>query len=98
MCGFFIFCNFVTMKKDIQHCKETGKYCYSSEAKATRAMNKYDDIRRSYFCESCENFHTTKIGFGLAIEKGIIEAPNTHYCSPEEIRKELIRLKNKIKL
>lgn len=85
------------MKEDITHCKETGKYCYSSEAKATRAMNRYEDIRRVYFCNSCNNFHTTKIGIGLAIEKGIIEVPTNTYYSSEDINKELIRLKKIIK-
>ena len=42
-----------------EHCKETGKYIYSSEAKATRAMNRYDEIQRVYFCTSCNSFHTT---------------------------------------
>ena len=43
----------------VEHCKETGKYIYSSEAKATRAMNRYDEIQRVYFCTSCNSFHTT---------------------------------------
>lgn len=85
------------MKKQSHHCKETGKYCYSSEAKATRAMNKYDEIRRVYFCESCSSFHTTKIGVGLALEKGIIEEPPVkREISSEEIQMRINKLKKKI--
>lgn len=47
------------MKQKVEHCKETGKFIYSSEAKAMRALNRYDDIKRVYFCSSCEGFHTT---------------------------------------
>jgi hypothetical protein len=42
-----------------EHCKETGKYIYCSEAKATRALNRYDEIQRVYFCSSCDGFHST---------------------------------------
>ena len=42
-----------------EYCKETKKYIYSSEAKAYRAMNTYEDIQRVYFCSYCEGFHTT---------------------------------------
>lgn len=80
----------------IEYCKVTGKYCYSSEAKATRAMNKYKDIRRIYFCEHCNNFHTTSIGRSLAIKEGIIEDNPKVEVSKEDIKKEIKRLKEKI--
>ena len=43
----------------IEYCGVTKKYCYSSEAKANRAVNKYDDIKRAYFCHDCCKWHTT---------------------------------------
>lgn len=49
-------------------CPKTGKHRYPSEAAATRAMNRYDDIKRVYKCKHCENsegfqgWHTTHMG------------------------------------
>ena len=54
------------MRQEVNHCKETGKFCYTSEAKAVRAMNRYEDIKRVYRCDSCDSWHTTKMGEGLA--------------------------------
>lgn len=54
------------MRQEVNHCKETGKFCYTSEAKAVRAMNRYEDIKRVYCCDSCGSWHTTKMGEGLA--------------------------------
>ena len=59
----------------MEKCRQTGKHIYNSEAKANRAKNKYPDIRRYYHCEHCEGWHTTSIGTGLAIEKGLIDRP-----------------------
>lgn len=84
-------------KAKIKYCDETGKYCYSSEAKATRAKNRYDDINRVYFCESCESFHTTKIGINLAIQEGIIEPKELKEISPEDIQQEINKLDKIIK-
>lgn len=58
---------------EINYCTETGKYCYSSEAKATRAMTRYSEIKRVYFCNHCEMWHTTKLSKKLAIERGIVK-------------------------
>lgn len=42
-----------------EYCDKTKKYIYSSEAKAIRAVTRYDEIKRVYFCSHCEGFHTT---------------------------------------
>lgn len=87
------------MKNNVEYCKKTGKYIYSSEAKASRAMNRYSDIRRYYFCDSCEGFHTTKVGIPLAIMSGIINAPKPiKYVTPEQIQNKIDQLKNSINL
>ena len=61
------------MKTDNIRCHTTNKHCYTSEAKALRDINKFDRLRRAYFCNDCEHWHTTKIGTNLAIEHNIIE-------------------------
>lgn len=60
------------MEYYIQQCKGTGKFCYSSEASATRALNKYSNIKRTYKCDSCNKWHTTSMGMGLALKEGIV--------------------------
>lgn len=47
------------MKTSATYCEETGKFCYSSEAKASRAISRYTDIKRSYYCVFCHSWHTT---------------------------------------
>ena len=42
-----------------KYCKFEGKFCYSSESKAERAKVRYNDIKRTYYCEHCESWHTT---------------------------------------
>jgi transcriptional regulator NrdR family protein len=61
------------MTSEIKYCKGNGKFCYSSEAKAMRAMNKYDDIKRYYFCKSCDSWHTTSYDANDAVEGGVID-------------------------
>ena len=60
------------MKVEVSFCKmEKGKMIYSSEAKANRAIHRYEDIIRYYFCPKCEGYHTTSMDFITAIEKGV---------------------------
>jgi hypothetical protein len=40
-------------------CKFTDKVSFNSEAIAMRKVNKYDDIQRTFFCDSCSKFHLT---------------------------------------
>lgn len=71
------------MKSKIQYCNKTNKFCYSSEAKAVKAINKYDDIKRVYYCEDCDNWHSTSIEGVKTPEKGV---------SKEAVARELERL------
>ena len=80
----------------VEYCKETGKYCYSSEAKATRALNRYKDIERVYFCSSCEQYHTTSIGRDLAVKKGIIKPKSPKKCTKRVIKQRLEKLEMRI--
>ena len=57
---------------EIKYCNKTKKYIYSSEAKAVRAVNKYDEIQRAYFCEHCEGFHTTSQTIAQTLADGEI--------------------------
>ena len=71
-----------------EYCNETKKYCYSSEAKATRALNKYDEIKRVYLCSSCGTWHSTSKTTEYVLE-------HQELSSEEEIR--LLReLNNKL--
>lgn len=80
----------------VEYCKETGKYCYSSEAKATRALNRYEDIERVYFCSGCEQYHTTSIGRGLAIKQGILKQKAPKKCNERVIAKRLEKLQERL--
>lgn len=73
------------MKNKPEYCKVTGKYIYSSEAKATRAVEKYDDIVRCYYCHNCGGFHTT------SQEKENPEPRKREY-SPQQIQRAINRL------
>lgn len=70
-----------------QYCEKTGKYRYHSEAKANRAIARYDEIQRAYFC-SCDAWHTTKRGLG----KGKFKLKPTK----NKIRNRLAQLKKKL--
>lgn len=54
-------------------CKATGKVSFSSEAKATRRMNKYDDIKRVYYCDECDGYHLTSESISETLENGVID-------------------------
>jgi hypothetical protein len=83
------------MRQEVEHCTETGKYCYSSEAKAERAKRRYDDINRVYHCDSCDCWHTTKMGVGLAVQANLIPAIKERRPGPDEVEARLIELKKK---
>lgn len=72
-------------KQDINYCEKTDKYCYSSEAKAQKAVFKYDDIKRCYYCYVCDSWHTTSIEVDKI--KSVV--------NPNKIASELKRLKSK---
>lgn len=58
-------------------CHTTNKHCYTSEAKALRAIHNFEKLRRSYFCDDCGYWHNTKIGTSLAVIRNIIEPQKT---------------------
>jgi len=58
-----------------QYCDNTKKYCYSSQSKAYRAKNRYDDIKRIYYCNSCSCWHTTSLKTHEVIRLGVIKQP-----------------------
>ena len=84
-------------KNKYSYCVETGKYSYSSEAKAIRALNRYEEIQRVYKCDSCNEWHTTSIGKIKAIEMGLIRKKRKTGKVPSEdkIQQRLNELKNK---
>ena len=60
------------MKVEVSFCKlSKGKLVYSSEAKANRALHRYKDIKRYYYCTKCEGYHTTSMDFITALERGL---------------------------
>ena len=70
--------------KKIPICKHTGKASYSSEAKAIRAVNNYDSIKRAYFCEHCDGFHITSETIEQTLGRNVLD--------PEE-ENRLLKLK-----
>ena len=83
------------MKHEIKHCKKTGKFCYSSEAKAVRAMGRYEEIRRVYKCDSCDSWHTTKMGVGLAKLNNIPLKERGRKPKPGDVEKRLNLLRKR---
>lgn len=78
----------------VTYCSQTKKFCYSSEAKANRAKNRYEDIRRVYHCEHCGNWHTTSMGTGLAVQEGIIKKTKPKKeVTPDQIQARIDQLK-----
>lgn len=67
-----------------------SKHIYSSEACATRAMIKYDDIKRVYKCDYCNKWHTTS----MDINEYNGELENESKVSEDEIM-DLISLRIK---
>ncbi len=78
-------------KYKIEYCKITKKYIFSSEAKAMRSLNKYEDIKRVYFCKHCESFHTTSKEQYLEFNK-----PKEKENISLQIKKRLLSLKKRI--
>lgn len=83
-------------KANVEYCKETSKYIYSSEAKATRALNRYEDIKRVYFCEYCKGFHTTSMSENAAIMEGIIKEKPSLKISKKDIKLKIKELESKL--
>lgn len=80
------------MRKEVKTCKNCGgKHIYSSEASATRAMNKYPDIKRVYLCEH-GHWHTSSWTKEMAEEAGFEENNNIRPPTAEDIEKRLKEL------
>ncbi len=79
------------MKKrieSIEHCEKTKKYCYSSESKAFKAVIKYTEIKRCYYCYHCESWHTTS-------NEGVTDEGGSNVTT-DMIKKELDKLNNRL--
>jgi hypothetical protein len=80
-------------EKDQKHCPTADKYSYSSEAKATRALTRYDEIKRIYFCEHCEGYHSTSMDEETSESFGYLEQKPE--ITSEDVEKRLQALLNK---
>ena len=80
------------MDSSMERCNQTGKLKYSSQAKAERALRQNHVLRRVYFCDFCESFHTTKVGKTLALELGLIEP-----IKKKKERRKAKEIKNRLK-
>ena len=83
------------MKNDVKVCEVCKKHCYPSESAATRAMNKYPDIKRVYMCSE-GNWHTTSMGIGLAIQEGIVAPEKKQEPTKEQLEERLEYLRKKV--
>jgi hypothetical protein len=80
-------------------CKTTGKLSFASEAKAIRAVNKYDEIKRSYWCKSCLGFHLTSETEGQTLGRNILDCEEENKLLRVQNSKlvdEVINLKKKL--
>lgn len=75
------------MRTEMKECKETHKISFSSEAKAYRSLNKYEDIKRVYYCEFCEGFHLTSQSLEQRLEYGELSLEEENKLLREKINK-----------
>lgn len=69
-------------------CSVTKKSIYSSEAKALKFVNRYEDIKRAYYCEHCDGYHTTSKTIGQVVSYGVVEADE--FIQPKEITVDML--------
>lgn len=81
----------------------TGKHIYESEAAATRALNKYSDIKRIYKCPQCTTlegqfgWHTSSMSYQEVKNSGIEPWGRKKFkITKEKIKKRMQELKRKI--
>lgn len=75
------------MRTTVKECKETHKISFSSEAKAYRSLNKYEDIKRVYYCEFCDGFHLTSKSLEETLEYGELSLEEENKLLREKINK-----------
>lgn len=75
------------MRTEMKECKKTHKISFSSEAKAYRSLNKYEDIKRVYYCEFCEGFHLTSQSLEQRLEHGELSLEEENKLLREKINK-----------
>lgn len=75
------------MRTEMKECKETHKISFSSEAKAYRSLNKYEDIKRVYYCEFCDGFHLTSKSLEETLEYGELSLEEENKLLREKINK-----------
>lgn len=75
------------MRTEMKACKETHKISFSSEAKAYRSLNKYEDIKRVYYCSACDGFHLTSKSLEETLEYGELSLEEENKLLREKINK-----------
>lgn len=75
------------MRTEVKECKKTHKMSFSSEAKAYRSLNKYEDIKRVYYCEFCDGFHLTSETIEQTLEFGELSLEEENKLLREKINK-----------
>ena len=75
------------MRTEMKECKKTHKMSFSSEAKAYRSLNKYEDIKRVYYCEFCDGFHLTSETIEQTLEFGELSIEEENKLLREKINK-----------
>ena len=75
------------MRTEVKECKKTHKMSFSSEAKAYRSLNKYEDIKRVYYCEFCDGFHLTSQSLEQILEYGELSCEEENKLLREKINK-----------
>ena len=71
----------------MKECKKTHKMSFSSEAKAYRSLNKYEDIKRVYYCEFCDGFHLTSETIEQTLEYGELSLEEENKLLREKINR-----------
>jgi len=82
------------MEFKAKYCEHTGKFCYSSEAKAIRAKIRYTDIKRTYYCTRCDSWHITSQSYEAYTGK---KKKKDKAPSISDIKKKIASLDKRIK-
>lgn len=85
------------MKNRKKYCNKTGKFSYPSEAAASRAKNKYDDIKRVYHCKSCSGWHSTSQTIKQTLDQSSLSLEEVKELEYKKLKKENNRLSNSLR-
>ena len=83
-------------KNNNKPCQVTGKVVFNSEAQATRSVNKYEAIKRVYYCSHCVGFHLTSRSLEETLESGELSVEEENVLLRKRINELIDEIERKI--